>query len=437
MKKIITLVFVLAIIQPGFSQNKNLEDKDEKLKQANLLFDGEVYYVSMDGNNKNDGSFDAPFKNIDKAIETANAGDRIYVAEGTYSGSSGLCAYSIDKPLELYGSFSKDFSNRDLMKHTTIVQAGQGSSKKDHFIFKTTLDTDGPIIIDGFLLDMGEQQQYSKDKPDGVSSGYMKRTGEDDEGTPKRTGIYMLGNERKISNNVFVNMSNGAIQILQNNDADGIIEIENNVFAACASDAIECGGLPAAPRTIEIHHNTFVFSFGETYKDNKEGNAIHSKEDAVFNYHDNIIAYSSGAGIEHLSHDDETKIDYNLFWGNRKGALYTEMSNGDSVFLSPEEFPEVKHLESTDENYRKYVDLSLDEAYLFHYLSSSMDTLKEYNTDLDINKLNESINNNKDEYSAIDAPFFANKYPYKETLKIFGADRSHGAQEPELTIPED
>jgi hypothetical protein len=61
MKKIITLVFVLAIIQPGFSQNKNLEDKDEKLKQANLLFDGEVYYVSMDGNNKNDGSFDAPF----------------------------------------------------------------------------------------------------------------------------------------------------------------------------------------------------------------------------------------------------------------------------------------------------------------------------------------------------------------------------------------
>lgn len=437
MKKILLILFVFSIITPIYAQHKNVKFKPEELRQANRLFEGDIYYVSKEGNNKNDGSFYAPFKDIDKAIEIANPGDRIYIAEGIYSGLSNKCVFTIDKKLELYGSFSKDFGSRNLMKHTTVIQAVPESSKKDQYIFKVTFEAEGPVVIDGFLIDMGEQQQYNNKQPDGVLSGYMKLTEDDDEGTPRRTGIYLAGNERKISNNIFVNMSNGGIKIVQNNEADGMIEIANNVFAACAGDAIECGGLPGAPRTIEINHNTFVFSFGETYTDEKDGNAIQSKEDAVFNYHHNIIAYSFGAGVEHMSRDDETKINYNLFWGNKKGALFTELSNGKKVYLSPKGFPGVEHLEGTNENFRKYIDLSVNEAYLFHYLSATLDTLKKYNTDTEYRKLKEFLGYNEDEYNASEAPFFANKYPYKEALKLFGADRSHGAQEPELTIPED
>ena len=41
------------------------------------------YYVSKEtGKNGNAGTKDAPFKNIEKAVEKVQPGDKIYVAEG-------------------------------------------------------------------------------------------------------------------------------------------------------------------------------------------------------------------------------------------------------------------------------------------------------------------------------------------------------------------
>ena len=46
-----------------------------------------TYYVSSTtGNNRNDGSKGAPFKNLQKALDVADAGSTILVAEGNYYG---------------------------------------------------------------------------------------------------------------------------------------------------------------------------------------------------------------------------------------------------------------------------------------------------------------------------------------------------------------
>lgn len=47
-----------------------------------------VYYVSVkNGSNRNNGSKDAPFKDLQKAVDAAEEGSTIYVSEGNYLGN--------------------------------------------------------------------------------------------------------------------------------------------------------------------------------------------------------------------------------------------------------------------------------------------------------------------------------------------------------------
>lgn len=48
------------------------------------VVEGTVYYVSPDGNDKNDGTADSPFATIQKAVETAGPGETVCVTEGVY-----------------------------------------------------------------------------------------------------------------------------------------------------------------------------------------------------------------------------------------------------------------------------------------------------------------------------------------------------------------
>ena len=414
-------------------KSKNEEEKQEKPAASSKILSGKTIYVSIEkGSNRNEGTKDAPMKNLDKAIEKASAGDKIYVAAGTYSGTFDVCAFEIDKSLGLYGSFSDDFSKRDIINHTTIIKATPESHRTEHQIFKIARQAEGPVVIDGFLIDMGEQQEYGNDVPKDLLSGYMQLTNQG--GTPQRMGVYVMGNNRKISNNVFVNLSKGGVGIMQNNKADGKIEVANNVFVTCALSGVECAALPGSPKDIEIHHNTIVFTFGDNFMNETGGEGIQTREDANFNYHHNLIAYSCGPGIRHWNKVDHAKIENNMFWGNRKNALTTKLPNGKLLHLSPNQFEDVDHLESVAGNISREPNLPLDKTYLENFFNMAAEVMSEYNPDSEMNQLREMLGQNKQATSTIDVKFFANKYPFMETLKLFGAVEGYGAQIPVLAI---
>ena len=68
-------------------------------------------YVSLStGANKNDGSKEAPFKNLWKAVEAAQPGDTIHVAEGNYPGKMKCGWIQLDKPVSLVCGYAPDFS---------------------------------------------------------------------------------------------------------------------------------------------------------------------------------------------------------------------------------------------------------------------------------------------------------------------------------------
>jgi len=52
---------------------------------ALITVNGEVFYVSVNGDDANDGSFSSPWRTISHAAENVSAGDTVMVMAGTYS----------------------------------------------------------------------------------------------------------------------------------------------------------------------------------------------------------------------------------------------------------------------------------------------------------------------------------------------------------------
>ena len=81
----------------------------------------DVYVSLSSGKNKNAGTKEAPFKNIWKAVEKAQPGDVIHVAEGNYPGKMKCGWVQLDKPVSLIGGYSSDFSVHSLAHYRSSL----------------------------------------------------------------------------------------------------------------------------------------------------------------------------------------------------------------------------------------------------------------------------------------------------------------------------
>lgn len=82
-------------------------------------------YVSLaNGSNRNDGSINAPLKDIQKAVDNAPEGAVIMVSEGNYLGNLDCGYIKISKYVSVIGGYSNDFSQRDPIKYKTTIQPG-------------------------------------------------------------------------------------------------------------------------------------------------------------------------------------------------------------------------------------------------------------------------------------------------------------------------
>ncbi len=73
----------------------------------------DIYVSLATGKNKNAGTKDAPYKNLWKALNVAQTGDVIHVAEGNYPGRMKCGWFKMEKPVSIFGGYSSDFTQRD------------------------------------------------------------------------------------------------------------------------------------------------------------------------------------------------------------------------------------------------------------------------------------------------------------------------------------
>jgi hypothetical protein len=409
------------------------------------IYSKELYVSKENGKNSNPGTRSQPFKNIDKAIKVAQAGDTIRVAGGVYSGTFDIGYLECKKSLRLIGSFSPDFGSRNITLYPTVFRPDNKSgarSRKPLIRFSGNIDG---TVLDGFVLDMGGRNAYhNRDgKPKGLETGMLllppkKLSGQAATVTESCLSIPSAskGGDITIRNNVFINAAKFGIQA---GLRSGTLKILNNVFVANRMAAIEVYGTcrsTGGPKSVsmcaevEIGYNTILFSWSRTKDMMDMGYGIRIMTKLKYNIHHNLIGGNILAGVDHsrFNPSEWVKLDHNIFFVNKKADLEFSPASNTKLNLRVDQFEDLELGSCNGNRNRIPKSLVIDKAYLEGFLNSRYTEQADYNPDSPANQWREILGLNKQGKLTSQATMYANRYGLKKALKLFGSVKGYGCQ---------
>jgi hypothetical protein len=407
---------------------------------------GKTLYVSItNGSNSNDGSKASPLKNIDKAIKMSVPGDVINVAGGRYMGTLKIGFLETDKPVKLYGSWDEGFTIQDIAAHPAVFQPDNESARTSRkALMKFTKDVAG-TVIDHMVFDAGERNAYSTNDGivEGVEGGRLllptekPATGNSTVGEPLLQFVSATtGGDVTVQNCVFVN---GPSFALQAGHRSGKFTVKNNVFVANKMAAIEIFGTCAStggPNTlslcgeVEIANNTILFTWSrlKDFLDMGYGVRIMTKCD--YNIHNNIIGGSILSAIDHtrFNKNEWVKVDNNIFFVNKDKDMHYSPASNTRLRIDAGEFGDLDIASAKGNKNEIPKGLQVNKAYLEGYLSARYSEQVDYNPNSPANQWREIMGMNKQGTIKSKVSMFANKYPWKDALGLFGNVSGYGAQ---------
>lgn len=482
MKKIVFYALAIALAIPSQAQMANVLKKavqqtaskaTERVANSNPgatstststrvnATSGKTYYVSQTtGSNRNDGSKDAPYKNLQKALDEAEAGATILVAEGNYYGLLNKGNIIITKPVTIIGGFSTDFATRDVLKHRTMVQptpASNGTASGQGTIqLRSIKAPTEQVVLDGLILDRGNSIAYNArgdGRPEGVASAQMNPIGtagigganlDENVSTTETAMIYFDGYQGVVNqinvvikNCAFINCPNYGIVGMLN---EGSLTIDNCIFVNVRMATLDVRGAnikKVIPITFTNNTVLFVWSRMRDLGDMGYGyRMIPGTSNTISN---NIFGCATFAALDrtHVDGNKEREamrqetVTNNIFFLNRQGDL-TIPGGGMFLRVSANDFDDVEQLAKVGGN-RILTDPAIfngkiNKAYLqgFINLKSSSNMSVDYSSSA--NQFRSAFGMNIQGTGSTTASMFANRYPWEEALSLFGAVEGCGAQ---------
>lgn len=423
-----------------------------------LSASAQTYYVSKNtGSNRNDGSQGAPFKNIQKAIEAAPEGATIYVAEGNYFGTLDKGNIPVTKCVKIYGGYNADFSQRDVLKYRTMVQptaASNGTASGLGTMIIKVNNPEGEVVIDGLLFDRGNSISYNvKDegKPEGVDCPMMNPIGTSGKGganldeanvfTTETREIYLENpncQQITIQNCAFINAPNYGVA----GQFHATLVIDNNIFINCRMIACDVWGGDAKDNMeVYFSNNTVLFTWSRM-KDLADMGWAFRYNNRTNSYVDhNLFGCAICAALDRGRTDTPkdreaqkvTTSTNNMFFLNKQGDL-TLPGGGLYMRVNCEDFEDVEQLAEIDGCVRMRDPNSLkgkiNEAYLNGFINASYKETLSSDPNSPENQFRQAMGMNQTGKMTSSATMFANRYPFEDALKMFGAVSGYGAQLP-------
>ncbi|MCX7023572.1 MAG: right-handed parallel beta-helix repeat-containing protein [Spirochaetes bacterium] len=188
---------------------------------------------------------DDPMPELWKAVERAERGDVIHVAEGTYNGKAGSGHWIAKVPnLTMVGGYRQDFSERNPFKYFTILERAKDFRGDWTGLPEAIVSGDADhsnFTIDGFVLNCESRNVYTEkglklQAP--TYSGMALQTNSPNTKVrncillnPAGDGIYCTwqGSDNEVSNCFIVNTLYAAIET-RSAQPDSVINIKNNTI---------------------------------------------------------------------------------------------------------------------------------------------------------------------------------------------------------------
>ena len=468
-------------VQQGAQHLNQEKASAAQAEAASRVVAGKTLYVSIStGSARADGlSPSTAMKDLQKAIAAAEENDQILVAEGNYLGSmdrgyiecgkfgSATQASEMGKFISIYGGYSPDFSERDVIKHVTKIQPYDQKFIAPLFNFNARRPYGyagpvGNVVVDGFVFDLGENNRYC------VANVDLEITGTPNEGV--LTGRFLEpdaspqcpivgfssgdeyalhmdveGNVR-ISNCVFVNCRDYGISALM---GKGHMEICNNVFVACRYASCQVRGnvkdADIDKVSLDFHHNTVLFTWTRTkgFEDMGQGfrfmNGIRT-----IDVHHNIFGCNSNCGVERVYYESNKQMEAakisnlydNYFFANRRDLELASM--GAATISVPAS--RIEEAEQIGPKYEGNKDLpasekafieAIDQPYLDGFMNLKIIRSQSYNANSAANQVNRLFGLNQQGSEIIRPSMYCNKYPWEKASDLFGKVKGYGAQLPQ------
>ena len=422
---------------------------------------GNTYYVSAStgGSSRSaDGSIEKPYKDLQVAIDKASAGSLILVAEGNYLGTSDQGYIEMKIPVSIQGGYSTDFSTRDVLKYRTTIQptpecnglSGARAllsigdpNKPRAFIIS------GEIVIDGIIFDKGLSNGYHpvEGKPEGVETGMLVHAPTDgvnngikEVKSVEQPLIYLAnckGNVT-ITNCVFMNGTNYGIR---GNWDGGNWKITNNVFINNAFAAVEiASGMKAGEygTNVDFGYNTVLFNWSRLKDLGDMGYGYRFMTGVNSDVHHCIIGASTFAGLDRTRTDTpdnekkrKTGSEDNFFFLNKKGDLTLPSQGGLYLTVWAKNFEDREELYKYERNQELNGALlkgKINEAFLAGFINIAYSEKTDYDPNSSANQFRSAMGMNQVGTMTSKVSMYANRYPFEDALKLFGAIDGKGAQ---------
>ncbi len=434
---------------------------------------GKTYYVNAaTGSNRNDGlTKETAIKDLQKAINIAEEGSTILVAEGNYLGTLDQGFIEVKKYISLIGGHNSDFTERNPVKYITWIRpdsrhlATSGAhASMDVYV---TGKRNGVVLIDGFSFDKGQYNRYLladpsnpvTATPEGCETGRILSVDESPK-EPTTDGnclsVQLLrGNvegQVTIRNCTFINANHYAISM---GCKGGHFNIYNNVFVANRMHACEVNGMLADQKqcSMEFHHNTVLFTWCRTKVMDGSGVAFSYRLGIDTKVYNNILGCNNFAALERISIDSNpaneaarvTSAVDNLFFMNfTQEPYYTGNADlklpsggGQWLFVDASRFEDVEQLNEYKGNNEMPVEYiekftsAIDPAYLKGYLSLNITQSQQYDRNSGANQLNRLFGQNQQGTEIVRVSMYGNRYPYMKAFDLYGVIEGYGAQMPQ------
>ena len=439
---------------------------------------GRTFYVSAStGSARSDGlTPSTAMKDLQKAIDTAQDNDIIQVAEGNYLGNMdrgylecgrfGNAANDRGKFISIYGGWSTDFTERDVIKHVTKIQPTTQRFTTPLFNINARrpygyTGPEGTVVVDGLVFDFGENNLYcaadvSNEVTGTPNEGVLTGRLIEPDAAPNCAKVgYANGDEYalhmdvegnvRVSNCIFVNCRDYGIAAMM---GKGHMEICNNIFIACRYASCQVRGSTRDADidkvSLEFHHNTVLFTWTRTkaFEDMGQGfrfmNGIRT-----IDVHNNIFGCNSNCGVERVYYESNKAMEAakvsnlydNYFFANKRDLEIASM--GAASISVPA--ARIEEAEQIGPKYEGNVEMpegndafvnAIDKSYLEGFLSLKIMTSQSYNANSAANQVNRAFGLNQQGSEIVRPSMYCNKYPWEKAKDLFGVVPNYGAQLP-------